>query len=151
MGIKVLRESEPGQPLPAREKLDPAAEAARIAERDRLDRVRRVCQSPYGRGRKRLRRGRLRRMRARNSKRKFIFGSHFLHESGHAEGGHHTNYYHATKGWRRRGTLAQRWAMGNTLMNWMLLRLDLIDATKAGDEERVKEVRLAFKRTLELP
>jgi hypothetical protein len=131
--------------------VDPAKEDAAAVERERIDRARRVCRSRFGRGRKRLRRGRLQRMRAGNRKRKFIFGAHLLHESGHMDGGHHTYYYHATKGWRRRGTLAQRWAMGNTLMNWMLLRLDLIEATKAGDKERVKEVQSQFKRTLELP
>lgn len=151
MGIKILRQSEPGQPLPAREKLDPAVEAKRIEERDRKDRTRRVCQSPHGRGRQRLRRGQLRRMRAQNRKRKFVFGSHLLHESGHAEGGHRTHYYHATKSWRQRRTADPRWMTGNTLVNWLWLRLDLIEATAAGDKERVKDVQAQFKRTLELP
>jgi hypothetical protein len=40
---------------------------------------------------------------------------------------------------------------GNTLVNWLWLRLDLIEATAAGDKERVKDVQAQFKRTLELP
>lgn len=151
MGIKLLRQAGAGQALPPTDELlsDGAVgkEAARRAERVRLDNAKKTIRSRFGRGRVRMRRGRLRKMKTKNKKRKYIFGAHYLYESGYLNGGHRTFYYHATKGWRRRLTSAQGWLMGNTVTNRLLLRFDMIEAHKAGDKERVKEVQKAFKRT----
>jgi len=118
------------------------AEAVRRRNRDRR------IQKPYGRN-MRLRGTTFRRIKPPRKSRD-AFGKRWIRNSGYAELGHATNYYHSTKGWRHRITPSAATMLGATLAHWMLFRLDLIIATIKGDEEGIEKAKAAFKRSTDL-
>lgn len=120
--IRFRTPEEMGKPLDPKPAADPKAQA----EHERKERLRRLMKAPHGRVKYRMRRGRLIKKVRRVKQRRY--GMHFQHESGHAEAGHATFYYHATKGWRRRHTASKEMMRQCTLPFWVMWRGELIGA-----------------------
>jgi len=118
-------------------------ERARKLARDRL------LSGPYGRGGLHLRGARFVKFARKRGQPK-QFGLHLLRNTGFANLGDRTYFLHATKGWRRTTTPGLAASLGTTLAHKLLLRNDLIHATKTGDEKGVEQARNALRRELDL-
>jgi len=132
--IKIRTPEEMGKPLSAT--VDQRTVTTRLLAR------------PYGRINTRMRRGRLLRIK-RKPRPHGVYGRSYRGNSGFAEMGHATHFYHYTKGWRKRHTPSAASVLGATLGHWMLLRLDLIVATLKGDKDSIAKTKAAFRRSID--